>query len=211
MPWHGQASGEWTESNSYLRELYKGIHNTIGELTEDAFTQSNPPEGLAANTQATMLASVTKVGVLSGSVAFSRPDEGNNYIGGPDSGAGGTFLPLIRPLGLFINDAVGHNYENTPGVASNRGPYVHANGTYGTRLYETEAQYTDGGIVAGDDLTWQPGQLVYASVNGFLTYLVNDSFEVQKGSFADADATVIGIVKFAPEASHPELVVDLRI
>ena len=43
MPLLGQASGGFTESSSALRLLHVGVRNTVGILTDDAFTQTNPP------------------------------------------------------------------------------------------------------------------------------------------------------------------------
>lgn len=43
MPLLGQASGQWLESSSALRILHAGVRNTVGVLTTDAFTQTNPP------------------------------------------------------------------------------------------------------------------------------------------------------------------------
>ena len=60
----------------------------------------------------------TKVGVRGGSVCFTRPDAGNNIVGGPL--AGGVPVANQRPLGVFINDARGLAFENSPGEASGR-------------------------------------------------------------------------------------------
>ena len=142
MPLLGQASGGWTESSSALRILNLGIRNSIGVLTDDAFTQPNP------GYQATFISTrvdVTRTGVLSGSVAFVRPDAGTNHIGGPGNVTvqqttlrGSQRFELgFRPLGIFINSANGNPYENIPGVASGVGPYVCGHGTYGEALSET--------------------------------------------------------------------------
>ena len=69
----GQASGGFTESSSSLRILHVGIRNTVGVLCEDAFTQSNPPVE-AANISDQV--DTSTLGVLSGSVAFTRADGG---------------------------------------------------------------------------------------------------------------------------------------
>mgnify|MGYP001320025257 CR=1 FL=1 len=39
----GQASGGFTEGSSALRILHIGVRNTLGQLTADSFTQTNPP------------------------------------------------------------------------------------------------------------------------------------------------------------------------
>ena len=86
----------------------------------------------------------TLTGVLSGSVAFTRPDGGSNNIGGPGLAATQVLIAAdntqaigYRALGVFINSANGNAFENTPGVASGKGPYVSGQGTYGNALYET--------------------------------------------------------------------------
>jgi hypothetical protein len=99
------------------------VRNTVGILTDDAFTQSNGPivtyTATIANTSAGYNSSV--LGVLSGSVAFARPDAGDNYVGGPVAAVG---TSGVRPLGVFINTAAGNDFENQPAVASGKGPYV---------------------------------------------------------------------------------------
>lgn len=206
MAFDGQSSGEWTESNSFLRELHRGVHNSISKLAADAFTQANPLTGKGTNTEATMLVSSTKVGVRSGSVAFTRPDSGNNFVGGPNAGAGAGDKALMRPLGVFLNDAAGQLWENSPGVASGQGPYASSQGTYGNRLYETQVQIGGG---AGNALTYTSGDELYASVNGLLTNVAADSFEVEEGGLSAP--TVVGILKHAPDADFPEMAYDQRI
>jgi len=125
MPLLGQASGGFTESSSALRLLHPGVRNTVGVLTADAFTQTNPPIVTTAGTISTQT-NTGVLGVLSGSVAFTRPDQGSNFIGGPvEPGAPDNIL--IRPLGCFINTAVGNAFENQPGgqeLVSSRNGYL---------------------------------------------------------------------------------------
>jgi hypothetical protein len=200
----GQASGEWTESSGFLRELHRGVHNAFATLTADAFNQANPPTGKGTATEATMLVGDTKVGVRGGSCCFTRPDAGNNFVGGPLAGAAS--VANQRPLGVFINDALGHAFENSPGEASGQGPYMSSQGTFGNRLYETQVQIGGG---AGNPLTYTPGDWLYASVNGLLTNVEADSFEVEEGGAGTA--TVVAILKHAPEADFPEMAYDQRI
>lgn len=189
----GQASGGFTESSSALRILHVGVRNTVGQLTEDSFTQTNPPiETTAARVSTSAGLLTNALGVLSGSIAFARPDEGANYHGGPSARVAAT----DRVLGVFINSASGNAFENQPGVASNRGPYVSAQGTYANRLYETSQT---GANVA---LTYTIGESLFASVNGYLT---NDTNE------RASDTTVIAVLKIAPDSSSDELVYDQRI
>ena len=213
MALSGQASGGWTESSSALRILHVGIRNTIGELTSDALTQVNP---VLISAFVSDQAETQVFGVLSGSVAFTRPSAlggGSNEIGGPFAtqqyGTSALFQAAVggaesvtgmRELGVFINNATGNNaYDNKPGVASNKGPYVSAQGTYGNQLFETQ------NLSTGADLAYGVGDLLYASCNGFLTNgVANDRFLA-------ANATVLAILKMPPDSVQDELVYDQRI
>ena len=78
----GQASGGFTESSSALRILHVGVRNTLGQLTADAFTQTNPPVTTDVDRISASAGMQTNVlGVLSGSIAFTRSDEGVNFHG----------------------------------------------------------------------------------------------------------------------------------
>ena len=157
----GQASGGFTESSSALRLLYVGVRNSIGVLSDDAFTQTNPPVVTTASTISTNV-DTQVFGVLSGSVAFTRPDQGSNVIGGPaESLADASLETFVRPLGLFINNAAGNAFENAPAAASGKGPYVSSQGSHGSQLFETQALGASTGgttLAQGDDLTYVAGQ-----------------------------------------------------
>jgi len=215
----GQASGGFTESSSALRLLHVGIRNTVGVLTTDAFTQTNPPIVTTAGTISTQ-ADTGVLGVLSGSVAFTRPDQGSNFVGGPVEPGAPNGL-LIRPLGCFINTAVGNAYENLPGPASGKGPYMSAQGTYGNQLFETQALDAAGALAAGDDLVYSAGQELVASRNGYLVMRVTTqtgaavsldiatiTAEVANGQAA---STTLGILKMSPDSEMFELVYDQRV
>ena len=187
----GQASGGFTESSSALRILHVGVRNTVGQLSANAFTQTNPPVVATGTTEASGLLDGLVRGVLSGSVAFAQ-NTGSNEHGGPENG--------VAVLGVFLNNAAGNAFENQPGVASNRGPYVSAQGTYGNKLYETKQDLANAPV----DITYAVGDSLVASVNGYLT----------SGAVAadiHASATVIGILKIVPDSNSDELVYDQRI
>lgn len=215
----GQASGGWTESSSALRILYAGVKNSLGIATLDAFTQQNPPIVQTAGTISTQV-NTRAFGVLSGSVVFTRPDAGSNYVGGPvEPGApDGLF---IRPLGCAINSAAGNAYENLPGPASGRAPYVSGQGTYGNRLFETQALAVAGAIAQGDQLIYATGQSLVASRNGYLIMAntaqtgVNINLDIatitSEVANGQAASTVIGILKMPPDSTMYELVYDQRI
>ena len=192
----GQASGGFTESSSALRILHVGVRNTVGQLHSSAFTQSNPVDFGAAGNSTTAPGLLTNVlGVLSGSIAFTRGT--TNEHGGPSQAV----APATeRVLGVFINNASGNAFENQPGVASNRGPYVSAQGTYANLLYET-INIADGAALTQ---AYVPGVALVASRNGFLTTETGNAN-------AHTDTTVIGILKIAPDSTSDELVYDQRI
>jgi len=216
----GQASGGFTESSSALRILHVGIRNTIGVLTEDSFTQTNPPLTTAAADISTQV-DTSVLGVLSGSVAFTRNDAGSNFVGGPAE-PGGAAASQIRPLGCFINTAVGNAFENQPGPASGKGPYVSGQGTYGNGLFETQViEAAAGALAQGDDLVYSTGQELIASRNGYLM----PRLTTQTGAAIDLDlaahalqpangapaSDLIGVLKMPPDAEMNELVYDQRI
>jgi len=202
-----------------LRILHVGVRNTVTQLTADAFTQTNPPVVSTNVTTASGFSSQI-FGVLSGSIAFARNDAdtatANGVIGGPTKDgaiAGGADKPNERPLGIFINTANGQAFTNQPGIASNRGPYVSAQGTYGNKLYETKNLNT------GLGLQYLIGNELIASHNGYLTNvnsgatLATNSHDVAhtSGPAGAAEAWTIGILTIAPDSSSDELVYDQRI
>lgn len=206
----GQSSGDFKETSGRVQLLHVVTRNAVGLLTPDAFTQANPPIEVLG--KSATLANITKVGVLGSTIAFTRPSAsyGNGYHGGPIK-IGGNFNMHVKPLGVFINDALGNAYENTPGVASGRGPYICGSGsTLALSLYETKQVTTTGGGAAGDPLApaWEVGLPVYASINGLVTTRKQDAYEYQVGAGTE---TIIGIVKVVPDANSTLLVIDLRI
>ncbi len=114
-----------------------------------------------------------------------------------------TAVAKTRPLGLFLNDALGNAFENTPGVASGKGPYVCGSGScVGVNIYETQIQ-----VGANTALTYAAGDLVYAAVNGYLTNRIEDAYETA----LSLTPTIMGVVKAIPDATNPWLVIDLRV
>lgn len=200
----GQGSGDFRETSGRVQIFHLGIRNAMGLATPDAYTQSTPPIVTTSANVSTTLANVTKKGVLGGSVAFTRPDIGNGFHGGPVQVAS-SYVAGQKPLGLFINDAVGNAFENTPGPASGRAPYINGLATVGVTLWETQTQ-----IGASTTLVYAPGNLLYASVNGLLTNRIQDSYEWQVTADKDS-VTVMGVVKIAPDASNSLMVLDMRV
>ena len=225
MPLLGQASGSFRESSSALRLLHVGVRNTVGILTDDAYSQTNPP--LVTTTGAGTLTTISSnvdtsvFGVLSGSVAFTRPDEGSNYVGGPNESGTAHQRFNVSPLGLFINNAAGNAYENLPAAASGKGPYVSAMGTYASQLFETQSPSLAvvGAYSQFQDLVYTTGMGLMASRNGYLipthdsaVFPLNDvaafSSVVTNGR---AVATTIAILKMPADSVQNEIVFDQRI
>ena len=214
----GQASGGWTESSSALRLLHVGVRNSVGVLSDDSFTQTNPPNLTTATTISSNV-DTTVLGVLSGSVCFARPESGSNNIGGPVETGTAHQRFNIAPLGLFINTAVGNAYENTPGPASGKGPYVSSQGTYASQLFETEAQATTGAYTIGDTLTYTTGMGLMASRNGYLVPTHDSAVAALSGTAAWSSevtngrtaATTLAILKMPSDSIQPEIVFDQRV
>ena len=205
----GQSSGDFRETSGRVQLLHVVTRNAVGLLTPDAFTQANPPIVTAAATVSTTLAGITKVGVLGASCAFTRPDVGNNYHGGPVK-PGGNYTVGYVPLGIYLNDSLGNAFENTPGVASGRGAYVSGSGScVGVDIYETKVLLGGG---AGNPITYATGQKVYASANGYLTNVLEDAYEYNVVGQNDIKfVTLMGVVKVAPDANSSLLVLDMRV
>ena len=202
----GQGSGDFRETSGRVQLFHAGTRNSVGMAAADAFTQNNPPIVTTTANVSTTLANVTKKGALGASIAFTRPDAGNGLVGGPVQVAA-AYVATIKPLGLFINDALGNPFENTPGVASGKAPYLTGMPCVGVSLWETQRQI--GGSTA---LVYTAGQRLYASVNGLLTNRIEDAYEYNVAGQNDPDfVTVMGVLKLAADASNDLMVVDMRV
>ena len=233
MPLNGQASGAWTESSSALRLLHIAVRNAIGILTDDAFTQTNPTAVTVAATISTRI-DQTQRGVLSGSVAFTRPDAGSNFHGGPGTNAQQTAFAAAaaqaigyKPLGVYVNSATGNSYENLPGQASGKNTYMSGQGTYSNGAYETALIANSADAVNNAQsraITYITGMFLMASRNGLFMPTegigidgARDNFDViamSAESFvqnAYSQATVLGVVKMPPDAAQTEIVYDQRL
>jgi hypothetical protein len=215
----GLASGDFRLSQGALRILYSMQKDTIPVLAADGYTQANPNVVTNVLARSTTLPTNVKLGVIGGSVAFIRPDSGSNTVGGAVL-VNAAYVVNTRPVGLFINDALGNAFENTPGVASGKGPFLRG-GAVGVKVYETQQQTTAGGGAVGDALTaYAAGQKLYASVNGYLTNRWQDSYEYQwingvSGSGAasaciEPDVTCMGLILSPPDSTSAELFAELK-
>jgi hypothetical protein len=152
--------------------------NSIPVLSDDCFTKQNYGANIAGNST---LSVNTPRGVLGGSVAGISP--GLDY----------TVVPctdVLPPVGLFVNDAAGAAFENSPAVASGKIAVIKGLPSVEVDVYETEG-LTGGAYAVGD--------LLYCSAYGLLTNVLS------------TDATVIGIVTKAPSTASPTLGLDQRI
>lgn len=160
-----------------LTILYKGTMDAIPVLAEAGFTKSNAVNN-ASITAAYGDKAYAPVGVLGGQVAALVPE--TNYTVTAGTGAN-------VPVGLFVNDAAGAPFENSPAVASGKVTVINNNAKVEVDLYADDC--------IGADI----GAPLYSDANGFLT--------VTKGT----DETVIGIVTKVPTKAGDPLGLDMRI
>ena len=149
--------------------------NSIPVLSDDCFTKANYAVGY---TNATLSVNTPR-GVLGGSVA------------GISAHADYTAVPCtdhLRPIGLFVNDAAGAAFENSPAVASGKLAIIKGMASVEVDVYETDL-----------DPYWHVADLCYCSAQGFLTNVVSD------------EGTVIGVCTKAPTTESPTLGLDERI
>ena len=114
------------------------------------------------------------------SVAAVKVGDTKNYTVYPADGTS-----AYKAIGLFVNNAFGNPFDNSPAVASNKIAIAQKLASVEVDVYE------DDEFAIGDKL--------YASTNGYLT------------KTAGADATVIGVVTKVPSASDPFLGLEMLI
>ena len=162
-----------------LTILIRGQLNSIPVLSDDCFTKQN----YGVNTNTTLSVNTPR-GVLGGSVA------------GLSAGSDYTVFPctdVLRPVGLFVNDAAGAAFENSPAVASGKVAVEKAFASVEVDVYETQ------NAAATADLVYSVGEKLYCSAQNFLTNELS------------TEGTVIGIVTKAPSTASPTLGLDMRI
>ena len=163
--------------------LIRGHRSSLSVLADACFTKAN--YNTPASHPNTTLGVNTPRGVLGGSVA------------GVSSAAGDyTAVPctaLLQPIGLFLNDAAGAAFENSPAVASGKVAVMKGMASVEVDVYETHD-------VSNAAQTYAVGDLLYSSANGFLT-------KEQE----DPAAVVVGVCTKAPTVSSPTLGLEMRI
>lgn len=80
-------------------------------------------------------------------------------------------------------------------------------GSYGNKLYETQNLDTEA------DLTYTVGDRLVASLNGYLTNVVDgdNAHDIAHDIGGVAEVTTIAILTIVPDSSSDELVYDQRI
>lgn len=165
-----------------LNILYVGHRESTGKLSNVGFTKSNAVGNPQLVNNQTLIPYQDIKGVLGGSVAAIVGDD----VIGPSGTAGST----DKVVGLFINNAAGNPFENSPAAASGIAPYVSGMGVYETDIFETQD-------TSGNPITLpQAGEKLYSSQNGLLT-----SERGLTGGVAPAGSTIIGVVLVAPSSS----------
>ena len=163
-----------------LTILIRGQLNSIPVLSDDAYTKQNFGENAGGNTT---LSVNTPRGVLGGSVAGISP--GLDYTVVPCTDA-------LRPVGLFVNDAAGAAFENSPAVASGKVAVMKAQASVEVDVYETNES-------GGAALVYAVSDLLYCSPQGLLT------------NEPSGEGTVIGVLTKAPSTASPTIGLDERI
>ena len=160
-----------------LRILYPGDRNTLSTLAAGAFTRTN--FGGAEHTSS-RITEDTPDGALGGMIAKYS---GNYEVDISDD---------HKAVGIFINDAAGSPFENTPAVASGKCPMMTSHGSYETDVYETRNE------ADGADVTYTAGDSLYVSDFGLITT-------------EDTGSNIVGVVAKAPSATDPFLGFDSAI
>lgn len=153
--------------------------NSIPVLSDECFTKQN----YGVNTNTTLSVNTPR-GVLGGSIAGVSP--GLDYTAVPCTDE-------LVPIGLFVNDAAGAAFENSPAVASGKVAIIKGQPSVEVDVYETRNAADTG------DLTYAVGNKLYSSAQGFVTNEVS------------TEGTVIGIVTKAPSVSSPTIGLDARV
>jgi hypothetical protein len=164
-----------------LTILIRGMLNSIPVLSDDCFTRQN----YGINPPNSTLSVNTPRGVLGGSVA------------GVSAGLDYTVVPCtnaLMPVGLFVNDAAGAAFENSPAVASGKIAVMKCMASVEVDVYATTQSDNATPVV------FAVGEPLYCDGQGFLT---NESI--------GGNVKVIGVVTKKPSITSPTLGLDMRI
>jgi len=163
-----------------LKILYRGTNNSIPVASATCFTQEN----YGANAEGNDTLSInTPRGVLGGSVAAISSGSDYTVFPGTD---------VLRPIGLFVNDAAGAAFENAPAVASGKIAVIKGKASVEVDVYETVKADTN-------PAAYEVGTKLYCSAQGLLTNEVS------------SEGTVIGIVTKEPSLASPSLGLEMSL
>ena len=142
----------------------RGTNSSLFSLGEGCFDKVNPPEIAGAR---------APYGVLGGSVAALGED---SYTVVPGDGT-------KLAVGLFLNNAEGSPFENSPAIGSNKVAICQKQASVEVDIYE--------------QVEFAVGDKLYVSGNGYLT------------NVESANKQVIGVVTKVPTAADPFLGLDM--
>ena len=162
-----------------LTILNRAQNNSLPKLSDAGFTKAN----YGVNTNMTLGVNTPR-GVLGGSIA--AVSAGLDYTAVPMSTG-------LMPIGLFVNDAAGAAFENSPAVASGKVAVIKGMASVEVDTYETRKAANNG------DIEYKVGEYLYGSAQGFLT---NET---------TASAIVVGVCTKVPTTSSPVIGLDMRI
>ena len=152
-----------------LRIVYPGDRNALSTLASGAYTRQNYG---AAGATSTRITADTPDGALGGMIAKYS---GNYVVDISDN---------HTAVGIFLNDAAGSPFENTPTVASGKLTMMTSQGSHETDLYETRNE------ADGADVTYAANASLYVSDFGLITS-------------ENTGSPVVGICTKAPTSTDP--------
>lgn len=160
---------------------YPGNRNTLYSLAASGFTRPNT--ATEAGRALGRISADAPAGVMGGMFASMS----GNYEVNISDNNGVSGVP--EPIGVFLNDAAGSAYENTPAVASGKVTVMTGPGSYETDLYETVKEDDTALAVAWANALGDP---LYVSDFGLLTT-------------ENTGSRVVGYVTKVPTADNPLL------
>lgn len=160
---------------------YPGNRNSLYSLSAAGFTRPN---------------TATEAGRTLGRIPANAP---TGALGGMFAAMSGNYEVSIaddntvsghpQPIGIFLNDAAGVAYENTPAIASGKLTVMTGPGSYETDLYETVKEDDTALAVAWANALGLP---LYVSDFGLLTT-------------ENTGSVIVGYVTKVPTADNPLL------
>ena len=171
-----------------VQVLYRGHNKAQYVLNSAGQTVAVTPNGGLDGTNG-RLATNRPLGVLSGCVASGAT------VTGEDFGAC-ICNATLRPIGLFLNNYTGNNFENSPGVASGRVSVIGQPAVVKVYIWETR-NYADTAA-----LTYAINDPLYSSPNGLLTR--------ETGGGAGG-TVVVGVLTHVPTTAENWLGVELSV